>query len=283
MINPKLKHIIDSLQKIINEKPFIAKSVFIHIGIVVALVILSNLSALRFSSDLKIEAEVQKNKPKNMQIIQATSISSSELDKQIKAYDDHQQELKDAREKLIKAKEEARKKAIAKAKQKAEAERKAKEEAQRKVEEEKKAKEEAERKAKEEAQRKIEEEKKAKAEAERKAKEEAIKKAREEAEAKARKEVEQNQAQRAISSYISEYQDRVGSNWIKDDCRGIYDLPRAIIRNGKFMRLTGSSGNYRCDKSLIDAIQNTTPPVVTNSIAKQTLERENVSFIFKQS
>ncbi|MDE5014469.1 cell envelope integrity protein TolA, partial [Francisella tularensis subsp. holarctica] len=74
----------------------------------------------------------------------------------------------------------------------------------------------------------------------------------------ARIQLEQNQAQSAISSYIAAYHDRVGANWIKDYCRGIYDLPRAIIRDGKFIKLNGTSGNYRCDQSLIDAIKNTT-------------------------
>ncbi|MDE4992744.1 cell envelope integrity protein TolA, partial [Francisella tularensis] len=76
---------------------------------------------------------------------------------------------------------------------------------------------------------------------------------------------EQNQAKSAISSYIDAYQDRVGANWIKDSFRGIYDLPRAIIRDGKFIKLTGTSVNYRCDQSLIDSIKNTTPPTITNN------------------
>jgi colicin import membrane protein len=48
------------------------------------------------------------------------------------------------------------------------------------------------------------------------------------------------------------------------------------------MKLTGTSGNYKCDQSLIDAIKNTTPPTLTNNIARQTVQSENISFIFSQ-
>ena len=70
------------------------------------------------------------------------------------------------------------------------------------------------------------------------------------------------------------------SNWIKDSCRGIYNFPRAITRNGRFIKLTGTSGNYRCDQSLIDAVKNTQPPAISNSIAKQRVQNENLSFKF---
>ncbi|MDE4940793.1 protein TolA, partial [Francisella tularensis subsp. holarctica] len=40
---------------------------------------------------------------------------------------------------------------------------------------------------------------------------------------------------------------------------------------------------YRCDQSLIDAIKNTTPPTITNNVARITIQTENISFIFKQS
>lgn len=108
-------------------------------------------------------------------------------------------------------------------------------------------------------------------------------KARAEAIASAKREAAKNQADLAVSKYVTEYTDRVGSNWIKDDCRGIYDLPRAIIRNGEFIKLTGTSGDYSCDQSLIDAIKNTTPPEASNPIARRTIQTENISFIFKQS
>jgi colicin import membrane protein len=267
---------------------------------------------LRFeSSQASLRAQIS-NAPKKIQVIQATSISSSDLNKQISAYESHQQELKQAREDVKKARVEALKKHKQLMKQKAEQERKAKLEAKKKAEleakrkeqeklakaeQERKAKLEQEQKAKEEEKRKelekqqkAKEEEKRKAEQERKAKEQAAKarqerlaKARAEAEAAARKQIEQNQAQSAISSYISEYQDRVGANWIKDSCRGIYNLPRAIIRDGRFIKLTGSSGNYSCDQSLIDAIKNTTPPTISNNVAKKTIQTENISFIFKQN
>ncbi len=77
------------------------------------------------------------------------------------------------------------------------------------------------------------------------------------------------------------YKDKIGSNWIKDYCRGIYNLPDAIIKNGRFIKLTGTSGNYRCDQSLIDAIKNTTPPTISNNVARKTIQIENVRFEFE--
>ncbi|OIN84440.1 cell envelope integrity protein TolA [Francisella sp. TX07-6608] len=289
--------------KQIDENPFLVKAILIHIALIILLYILSFVSSLKFEkTQASLTAQVS-NMPKKFEIIQATSISSSELNKQISAYENHQQELKQAKEDIKQAKLQALRKHQQQLKEKAEAEKKAKQqaileakkkaqhEAQRQAEQEKQAKLEAERKAKAEAeqkaqqelQRKKEQELKAKQQAEEKARQERLAKARAEAEAAARKQIEQNQAQSAISSYIAAYQDRVGANWIKDSCRGIYDLPRAIIRDGKFIKLTGTSGNYRCDQSLIDAIKNTTPPTITNNVARKTIQTENISFIFKQS
>ncbi|APC92152.1 MULTISPECIES: cell envelope integrity protein TolA [Francisella] len=303
--------------KQIEENPFLVKAILIHIALIILLYILSFVSSLRFeSTQASLSAQVS-NMPKKFEIIQATSISSSELNKQISAYENHQQELKQAKEEIKQAKLQALKRHQQEMKEKAEAEkrakleakrkanlaakrqaeekkqkeaeqkRKAEEEKQAKLEAEHKAKLEAEQKALQEVQRKKEQELKAKQQAEQQAEQQArqerLAKARAEAEAAARKQIEQNQAQSAISSYIAEYQDRVGANWIKDSCRGIYDLPRAIIRDGKFIKLTGTSGNYRCDQSLIDAIKNTTPPVITNNVARKTIQTENISFIFKQS
>ena len=284
--------------KQIDENPFLVKAILIHIALIILLYILSFVSSLRFES-----TQASLNMPKKFEIIQATSISSGELNKQISAYENHQQELKQAKEDIKQAKLQALKRHQQEMKEKVEAEKRAKLEAKRKAilaakrqaeekkqkeveqkrkaEEEKQAKLEAERKAKVEAEQKAQQELKAKQQAEEKARQERLAKAR--AEAAARKQIEQNQAQSAISSYIAEYKDRVGANWIKDSCRGIYDLPHAIIRNGKFIKLTGTSGNYRCDQSLIDAIKNTTPPVITSNVARKTIQTENISFIFKQS
>lgn len=313
MVNPNYQKVLQYCRKQIKENPFVVKAILIHVGIIVVLYVLSLISALKFeSSQATLNAQVS-NAPKKIQVIQATSISSSDLNKQISAYENHQQEIKQAKEDIKKAKLQALEKHKLELKRKAEAERKAKIEAekkaalelklkeqekqrkiekekQRKVEQEKQAKLEAERKAEEvkkkkeeEAKRKIEQEKLAKQKAEQKVREERLAKARAEAIASAKREAAKNQAQSAISSYISEYQDRVGANWIKDSCRGIYDLPRAIIRNGNFIKLTGSSGDYQCDQSLIDAIKNTTPPTISNSTAKRTIQTENISFIFKQT
>lgn len=296
-------------QKQVDSNPYLAKSILIHISVVIILCILSFVSTLRFSSSANLEAQVN-NRPKQMQVIQATSISSQDLNKQVRAYEHEiekqkqaRQDVKDAQQDIKEAREKAIKQAKAQAKAKAEAERKAKLKQQRKEElqkkkaaEEKQAKLEAEKKHKqeelqkkkaaEEKQAKIEAEKKRKQEElekERKAREARIAKAKAQAQESARRQVQKNQAQSAISSYISKYQDRVGSNWIKDSCRGIYSFPRAIIRDGKFVKLTGTSGNYGCDQSLINAIKNTTPPNITNDIAKQTIQKENISFIFKQN
>ncbi|MDE5035893.1 protein TolA, partial [Francisella tularensis subsp. holarctica] len=78
---------------------------------------------------------------------------------------------------------------------------------------------------------------KAKQQAEEKARPEKLAKARAEVEAAARKQNEQNQAQSAISSYIAAYEDRVGAHWSTDSCRGLYGLPRAILREGLCMSL----------------------------------------------
>ena len=269
--------------KQIDENPFLVKAILIHIALIILLYILSFVSSLRFESTQASLSTQVSNMPKKFEIIQATSISSGELNKQISAYENHQQELKQAKEDIKQAKLQALKRHQQEMKEKAEAEqkRKAEEEKQAKLEAERKAKVEVEQKAQQEVQRKKEQELKAKQQAEEKARQERLAKAR--AEAAARKQIEQNQAQSAISSYIAEYQDRVGANWIKDSCRGIYDLPHAIIRNAKFIKLTGTSGNYRCDQSLIDAIKNTTPPVITSNVARKTIQTENISFIFKQS
>ncbi|MFV9984874.1 MAG: cell envelope integrity protein TolA [Francisella endosymbiont of Hyalomma asiaticum] len=264
--------------KQIDENTFLVKAILIHIALIILLYILSFVSNLRFESIHASLSTQVSNMPKKFEIIQATSISSSELNKQISAYENSQQELKQAKEDIKQAKLQAfLKRHQQEMKEKAEAEKRAKLEAERK------AKVEAGQKAQQEVQRKKEQELKAKQQAEEKARQERLAKTRAEAEAAAKKQIEQNQAQSAIFSYIAEYQDRVGANWIKDSCRGIYDLPHAIIRNGKFIKLTGTSGNYRCDQSLIDAINNTIPPVITSNVARKTIQTENINFIFKQS
>ncbi|KEI34766.1 cell envelope integrity protein TolA [Allofrancisella frigidaquae] len=302
MANLNYRKILGYFRKQIDNNPFLIKAVIIHIVIVVMLYVLSYISLLKFDSTVRLQAQIVEAS-KQMQVIQATSITSGELNNQIQTYEQQQQKLRKIREAVDKAREQAIIKAKEEAKRKASEERLAKAEAERlRLEQEKKEQIEAQKKAQEEAKRKaeaeklkLEQEKKAKLEAqekakkaakeevERKAREERLAKAKTEAEAAAKKQIEQNQAQSAIASYISEYQDRVGSNWIKDSCRGIYDLPRAIIRNGRFVKLTGTSGNYSCDQSLVDAIKNTTPPTISNSVAKQTIQSENISFIFKQS
>lgn len=277
MANLNYQKIISFCKKTVDENPFLVKAILVHIGIVILLYTLAFISDLKFeTSQAALSAQVE-NAPKKLQIIQATSISSSELDKQISAYENHQQELKQAREDIKQAKKQALIKHQQKLKEQAEAEKKAKLEAKRK------AIEEAKKKAQEEAKHKKEQELRAKQEAEEKARQERLAKVRAEAIASAKREAAKNQADLAVSKYVTEYTDRVGSNWIKDDCRGIYDLPRAIIRNGEFIKLTGTSGDYSCDQSLIDAIKNTTPPEVSNPIARRTIQTENISFIFKQS
>ncbi|MDE4990602.1 protein TolA, partial [Francisella tularensis subsp. holarctica] len=69
------------------------------------------------------------NMPKKFEIIQATSISSSELNKHISAYENHQQELKQAKEDIKPAKLQALRKHQKQLKEKAEAEKKAKQQA----------------------------------------------------------------------------------------------------------------------------------------------------------
>ena len=314
MLKTKLLAFFKEVRIIIRENPFVSKSVFAHIGFVLLLVILAKISAMKFSLDSKIQIQVNNTKSAMPQVIEATSITNSDLNKEIKAYEKRQDDIKQAKEDIKRAKQQAIKKAEDARKAKIAAEEKAKQEAikkaaleaKQKADAEKKAiaKAKAEKEALEKQQRdkaaaaKIIEEKKAeeqkkkealekqqkdKADSERRAKEKELADARAEAEAKAREQIEQSRADRAISSYISDYQNRVGDNWIKDSCRGIYDLPRAIIKNGQFIKLTGTSGNFSCDKSLIDAIKNTTPPTVTNSAARQTIETESISFIFTQN
>jgi colicin import membrane protein len=295
-------------KKQVNENPYIAKALLIHVSIVVLLYALLYVSTLRFNSDMKLEAQI--NKSKKMQVIQATSISNKDLNKQIWAYENNRKEKRQAQKDVKQAREDLKKariKAIQKAKERAKAkledqrkaklkeQKKAQEDArqreQKKLEEQKKADIEKERKVKLDTQKKLEEKKKLEEEqkrksqqdAERKARDKRLAKAKAEAQDAARKQVEQSQAQAAISGYISQYQERVGSNWIKDSCRGIYKFPKAITRNGQFIKLTGTSGNYECDQSLIDAVKNTQPPAISNNVARQTVQSENLSFNFNSN
>lgn len=311
MLKTKLLAFLKEVRIIIRKNPFVSKSVFSHIAFVLFLLILAKISAMKFSFDSKIEIQVNHTKSSLPQVIEATSITSADLNKEIKAYEKRQDDIKQAQDDIKKAKqraiqkaederqakiaaeqkakEEAIKKAALEVKQKADAAQQAKLEEQKKkelLEKQQKDKADAVNKASLEEQKKkelLEKQQKDAADSERRAKEKELSDAKAEAEAQARKQIEQNQADRAISSYISAYQDRVGDNWIKDSCRGIYDLPRAIIKNGQFIKLTGTSGSFSCDKSLIDAIKNTTPPTITNNAARQTIETESISFIFTQN
>lgn len=289
-LNHHFQKAVNYCKKQVNENPFIAKAILVHVGIIVFLYVLSFISNLRFDTNVTLEAQI--NKSKKMKVIEATSISSQDLSKQITAYEDNleekrhaQQEVKQAREDLKKARAKAMERVKQHEKAKVEAERRAK------IEEQKKAQAEKEKQFELDAQKKLEEKKRLEEEQKRKVKENAEKKARDErlakakaeAEEAAREQIEQAQAQSAISSYISQYQQRVGSNWIKDSCRGIYSFPRAITKNGKFIKLSGTSGNYKCDQSLIDAVKNTTPPVISNNSARQTVQRENLSFKFNSN
>ncbi|QIV96394.1 cell division and transport-associated protein TolA [Allofrancisella inopinata] len=301
MANLNYRKILEYFRKQIDNNPFLIKAVIIHIVIVVMLYVLSYISLLKFDSTVRLQAQ-SVEASKQMQVIQATSITSGELNNQIQTYEQQQQKLRKIREAVDKAREQAIIKAKEEAKRKAREERlaKAKAEAEKlRLEQEKKAQIEAQKKIKEEAKRKaeaeklrLEQEKKAKLEvqekakkaakeeAKRKAREERLAKAKTQAEAAAKEKEEQTQAQLAVGSYVSEYKDRIGANWIKDPCRGIDNLPDAIIRNGQFIKLTGASGDYRCDRSMIDAIKNTTPPEVSNSRAKQIIQSENLKLRF---
>ena len=300
MTNPKFNYskILNFCKKQISNNPFIVKAILVHIGIVVFLLLLSYISLIKsHSSNSKLEVEISKKMPKQLQIIQATSISSSELNRQIMAYDDNRKQLQRIRQSVKEAKKIAIEKAQQMAKQKALAALKAKQEEQKRLKEEAKRKEiqnkkalelkkkqqselEVKKRAEEEAKRKEVEEKK---ELELKKKQQAELEAKKRAEALAKKQVEQKLANSAVTKYIAQYQDRVGSNWIKDSCRGIYNFPRAIIRDGKFIRLTGTTENDKCDQSLINAIKYTTPPIVTNKLAREIIKSQNISFIFRQT
>jgi colicin import membrane protein len=305
MVNLNYHKILNACKKQIDKNPNLSKAIFVHVAIIVVLYILSLASLLKFdSSDITAQVSV----PRKMQVIQATSISSAALDKQIWAYDNNRQAVVQARKDIKKAKDKAiqeeKKRAIQEKKRKADDIRKAKAAAKKKlrVDNARKAKAAADKK-------KLDIQKKKKAEVDRKqkikdravakkkaadraiaariAKAKADARAADKAEAQeaARKQIAQSQAQSAISSYISKYQDLVGQNWIRDNCRGIYDddLPRAIIRNGRFVKLTGTSGDFKCDMSLITAIKNTQSPYISNSSARQTVQSENISFIFTQN
>lgn len=308
MANLNYQKLLNYCKKQINENPFVAKAIFIHVCIVAFVYVLSFISNFHFNSSAELEAQVNENK--KIQVIQATSITSQELNKQVSAYEHHrekkrqaQADIQEARADIKKARAEALERAKQREKAKAEDKRQAKLEQEKKaqkaakrkkqqeLESQKQAKAEKERKNKLEAERKLKEKQKLAAEKKRKAREKAAQEARDKRRAKAkaeaqeaaRKQVEKSRAQAAISDYISQYQERVGSNWIKDACRGIYKFPRAVTRNGKFIKLTGTTGNYRCDQSLIDAIKNTQSPAISNSVAKQTIQDENLSFKFNSN
>lgn len=304
-------------KKQIDKDPYLAKSVLIHVSVVVLLCILSFVSTLRFSSPTNFEVQI-KGKPNHPTVIQATSITSQDLDKQIQSYENNReqerkarQDIKDAKQDIKEARAKAIKQAKARAKAKAEADRKAKLEEQMKAKlearrkeqkkqqelenqrkiaekqkqqklEEQRKKELQNKKAKQEKA-KLEAEKKRKqqeAEKQRRAREARLAKARAEAQESARRQVQKSQSDSAIASYLGEYQQRIEDHWVRDNCRGIYKFPKAIARNGRFIKLTGTTGNFRCDQSLIDAIKDTTPPAITNDVAKQRLQDENISFLF---
>ncbi|EOA43252.1 group A colicin translocation protein TolA [Francisella tularensis subsp. tularensis 79201237] len=110
--------------KQIDENPFLVKAILIHIALIILLYILSFVSSLKFEkTQASLTAQVS-NMPKKFEIIQATSISSSELNKQISAYENHQQELKQAKEDIKQAKLQALRKHQQQLKEKAEAEKK---------------------------------------------------------------------------------------------------------------------------------------------------------------
>ena len=275
-------------KKQVNENPYIAKALLIHVSIVVLLYVLLYVSTLRFNSDMKLELQI--NKSKKMQVIQATSISNTDLNKQIWTYEDNHREKRQAQKDVKQAREDLKKariKAIQKAKERTKA--RVEDQGKAKLKEQKKADTERERKIKLDTRKKLEEKKKLAEEQKHKSQQDAEKKAldnrlaKAKAEDAARKQVEQSQAQAAISGYISQYQERVGSNWIKDSCRGIYKFPEAITRNGQFIKLTGTSGNYKCDQSLIDAVKNTQPPAISNNVARQTVQSENLRFNFNSN
>lgn len=110
--------------KQIDENPFLVKAILIHIALIILLYILSFVSSLKFEKTQASLTEQVSNMPKKFEIIQATSISSSELNKQISAYENHQQELKQAKEDIKQAKLQALRKHQQQLKEKAEAEKK---------------------------------------------------------------------------------------------------------------------------------------------------------------
>lgn len=150
MANLNYQKIIRFCKKAVDENLFLVKAILVHIGMVILLYTLAFISDLKFgTSQAALSAEVQKA-PKQLQIIQATSISSSELNKQISAYENHQQELKQAREDIKQAKKQVLIRHQQKPKEQAEAEKGAKLEAKRKKQQELKAKQEAKEKARQE-------------------------------------------------------------------------------------------------------------------------------------
>ena len=281
----------------IKQNKSIFLSIVLHLSIIFLFIIAKSIN----ESETKLTIEINNQNNIKEQIINAKSISNNDLQNQINQYEEYQKELerikieklqkiKNAENNIKKAINQAKKDAIRKARQKAL-------EKQKRIAEEKakkKAKLLAKKKAYEERQKKIAEEKLKKIK-EQKAKEkaekerlEAIRKAKEQArllaekkayEEKQRK-LEQSKAQKAIGTFIRKYQQKVGDNWIKDSCRGIYNLPSAIILNGKFVKLIGTSGSQQCDNSLINAIKNTQAPIITNTIAKNTIEKEKIEFKF---
>jgi colicin import membrane protein len=218
--------------------------------------------------------EIKQEKPQD--VVEATAVDNSELEKRKQKIRDIELEKKrkveaekkrKAEEKRKRVAEEKRKKAEALKKKKAAelrkkklAEEKKKKEAQRKkkLAEEKKKKE-AERKKKLEAEkkRKAEAEKKRKAEAERKRREAEMKK-RLEAEARARR------ASQAMSEYVPRIQRKVSANWTypprgPQGCNPTVRVnlaPDGRVLSAKIVR---SSGDPFCDSSVEKAFLKASP------------------------
>jgi regulator of protease activity HflC (stomatin/prohibitin superfamily) len=128
-LNHHFQKAVNYCKKQINENPYLAKAILIHVGIIVFLYMLSVISNLRFDSNVTLEAQI--NKSKKMQVIEATSISSQDLSNQITAYENNREEKRHAREEVKQAREDL-KKARAKAVVRARVREKAKAEAESK-------------------------------------------------------------------------------------------------------------------------------------------------------
>ena len=94
----------------------------------------------------------------------------------------------------------------------------------------------------------------------------------------------QSATEKALQAYAGAYKARIEAVWIMDDCRKISanHLPTVMIMPGQAPRISVSSGNLQCDRSLLLAFRNAQAPELPPDKGARKLIVEGVDFKFSQ-